>query len=452
MGMASNSPESRMRWYSFILPTRLEMVSKLVSMPPSQRSLMYGMPHLLGVGLDRVLRLLLGADEQHDAAVGDQVADERVGGLDPRQRLLQIDDVDAVALAVDESLHLRVPAAGLVSEVDTGLEQLAHGDDCHRGSPFPSVATKPGPSAVEGDRGWTGRRMLRAPPDAAPHDTTRTVAGPTDECRERCLAGPTCGAAFSPVARRPAGPRRRGRRSPTRSPSPADDVERPGRSAPSDRSAAGPRSDQRELAGGRRRRPAGRRGRGARRASTIARRDVRSQPCGATGTTRSPRAAIGHATRCGRAARGRRGRSTNGADLAELADRGVRRASWPAAIDRRVERRDAGRRRRLGAPWRDRHRRAGCRQRGHGADLGRQAHRVGVGPIERQPRDDARPASGRSRRSARRAGAGDGLQQVGQPVGGDARDRRSVSAAAYGARRSTRTPAPSVGSGTRPPA
>ena len=45
LGMASNSPESRMRWYSFILPTRLEMVSKLVSMPPSQRWLMYGMPH-----------------------------------------------------------------------------------------------------------------------------------------------------------------------------------------------------------------------------------------------------------------------------------------------------------------------------------------------------------------------------------------------------------------------
>ena len=44
-GMASNSPESRMRSYSSILPTRLEMVSKLVSMPPSQRSLTKGMPH-----------------------------------------------------------------------------------------------------------------------------------------------------------------------------------------------------------------------------------------------------------------------------------------------------------------------------------------------------------------------------------------------------------------------
>ena len=40
LGMASNSPESRMRRYSAILATRLDMVSKLVSMPPSQRWLM----------------------------------------------------------------------------------------------------------------------------------------------------------------------------------------------------------------------------------------------------------------------------------------------------------------------------------------------------------------------------------------------------------------------------
>ena len=45
LGMASNSPESRMRWYSSILPTRFEMVEKLVRVPPSQRWLMNGIPH-----------------------------------------------------------------------------------------------------------------------------------------------------------------------------------------------------------------------------------------------------------------------------------------------------------------------------------------------------------------------------------------------------------------------
>ena len=43
LGMASNSPVSRWRSSSAILETRLEMVSKLVSMPPSQRWLTYGM-------------------------------------------------------------------------------------------------------------------------------------------------------------------------------------------------------------------------------------------------------------------------------------------------------------------------------------------------------------------------------------------------------------------------
>ena len=90
------------------------------------------MPHRLGVALDRVLRLLLGADEEHRAAVGDEVTNEGVGASSIRlQRLVEIDDVDAVALAEDESLHLRVPAAGLVPEVDACLEQLLHGDDGH---------------------------------------------------------------------------------------------------------------------------------------------------------------------------------------------------------------------------------------------------------------------------------------------------------------------------------
>ena len=37
LGIASNSPESRMRWYSCILETRFEIVWKFVSMPPSHR-------------------------------------------------------------------------------------------------------------------------------------------------------------------------------------------------------------------------------------------------------------------------------------------------------------------------------------------------------------------------------------------------------------------------------
>src|SRR6476646_10544732 len=75
---------------------------------------------------DRTLRLLLRADEEHRAAVGDRLLDELEGAVDVGQRLVQVDDVETVALGEDESLHLRVPAAGLVPEVHTGLEHFLH--------------------------------------------------------------------------------------------------------------------------------------------------------------------------------------------------------------------------------------------------------------------------------------------------------------------------------------
>ena len=96
-------------------------------------------PALVDVGLvgagrllgDRLLGLLLGADEQDLVAPGDGLADEFEGDIETLDGLGQVDDVDPVALGEDEGLHLRVPAAGLVAEVDTGLEQLAHGNGRH---------------------------------------------------------------------------------------------------------------------------------------------------------------------------------------------------------------------------------------------------------------------------------------------------------------------------------
>ena len=90
----------------------------------------------VGVALDGLLRLLLRAHEEHGAAVLDRAAHEPVGGVDATQRLLEVDDVDAVALAEDESAHLRVPAAGLVAEVNSGLQEVLHGNDGHVCAPF----------------------------------------------------------------------------------------------------------------------------------------------------------------------------------------------------------------------------------------------------------------------------------------------------------------------------
>ena len=87
--------------------------------------------HALRFALDRVLRLLLRADEEHRAVPLGKVADELRGLVEALARLRQIDDVDAGPLREDEAAHLGVPASRLVAEMHSGLQQLAHGGDCH---------------------------------------------------------------------------------------------------------------------------------------------------------------------------------------------------------------------------------------------------------------------------------------------------------------------------------
>ena len=48
--------------------------------------------------------------------------------MQQRHGLGQVDDVDAVARAVDVGLHLGVPAMGLVAEMNARFEELAHGE------------------------------------------------------------------------------------------------------------------------------------------------------------------------------------------------------------------------------------------------------------------------------------------------------------------------------------
>src|SRR5262249_50609031 len=92
-------------------------------------------PDALRLFGDGVLRLLLRADEEDVSAPLGDVAREVVGLLEKLERLLEVDDVDAAALGEDEPLHLRIPAARLVAEVDSSLQQILHGDDRH-GAPL----------------------------------------------------------------------------------------------------------------------------------------------------------------------------------------------------------------------------------------------------------------------------------------------------------------------------
>src|SRR5262249_7401573 len=55
------------------------------------------------------------------------------------ESLLQVDDVDAVPLAEDVLLHLRIPSFGLVAEVHTSLQQFFHRQCRHV---FPPVSLR----------------------------------------------------------------------------------------------------------------------------------------------------------------------------------------------------------------------------------------------------------------------------------------------------------------------
>ncbi|MBV6416709.1 MAG: hypothetical protein CMLOHMNK_01324 [Steroidobacteraceae bacterium] len=87
-----------------------------------------------GFRLHGIARGALGADEQHGAAVGDHALHEVRRLLVEGLRLLEVDDVDAIALTEDERGHLRVPEAGLVSEMDARFQHLSHGHAGHKNS------------------------------------------------------------------------------------------------------------------------------------------------------------------------------------------------------------------------------------------------------------------------------------------------------------------------------
>ena len=84
-----------------------------------------------GLVLDGLLRLLLGTHEQQGLAVLGQLAHEVIGLLQLLHGLLQVDDIDPVALGINVGGHLGVPPTGLVAEVHAGLQQLLHRYDCH---------------------------------------------------------------------------------------------------------------------------------------------------------------------------------------------------------------------------------------------------------------------------------------------------------------------------------
>ena len=71
-------------------------------------------------------RLPFSADEQHPSARCREVLQKYRCRLKVLHRLLQVDDVNAVARRKDVRTHLRIPAPRLMPIVDTRLQQLPH--------------------------------------------------------------------------------------------------------------------------------------------------------------------------------------------------------------------------------------------------------------------------------------------------------------------------------------
>ncbi len=122
------------------LDVRVETIELLEPLDPASHGLEVGegpanppvddVGHLdpFGGRLDDRLGLPLGPDEEHLASAHRRIGDEGVGLLELPQRVLKVDDVDAVPDAEDVPFHFRVPFPRYVSEMYPCLEQFFHAD------------------------------------------------------------------------------------------------------------------------------------------------------------------------------------------------------------------------------------------------------------------------------------------------------------------------------------
>ena len=101
-------------------------VAQLVSVPPSQRWLTKNIPQRRASSATASCAWRLVPTKSTDASLPGQFAHKPAGLAEHLQGFLQIDDVDSIAFAEDIFLHLRVPTAGLVAEVNAGLQQFFH--------------------------------------------------------------------------------------------------------------------------------------------------------------------------------------------------------------------------------------------------------------------------------------------------------------------------------------
>ncbi len=106
------------------------MVLKLVSMPPSQRWLTNGIPQRSAWAFtaSRAERLVPTNSTVPPSATRFLTKPQP---SEQRHRLLEVDNMDVITGAKNERCHLRIPVTGLMPEMHTSLQHLAHADVSH---------------------------------------------------------------------------------------------------------------------------------------------------------------------------------------------------------------------------------------------------------------------------------------------------------------------------------
>src|SRR5262249_29718914 len=98
-----------------------------ISQEPAQPAVIHKiLPAPLRLFFDCVLSLTLRANEQECPPIERLLCYELYSLFEQPLGLLQIDDVNAISLAEDILLHLRVPSPDLVPEMHTSLKQFLH--------------------------------------------------------------------------------------------------------------------------------------------------------------------------------------------------------------------------------------------------------------------------------------------------------------------------------------
>jgi hypothetical protein len=104
--------------------------SLVVGKHSTQPALIYKVhPTATSFFLDGFLGLLFGPDKKNTFSIGHGVFNKSIGLIKLLHRLLQINNINPIALHINIGSHLGIPPAGLMTKVNSCFQQLLHSNN-----------------------------------------------------------------------------------------------------------------------------------------------------------------------------------------------------------------------------------------------------------------------------------------------------------------------------------